>query len=682
MEIHSPPHYPATRDSSRAARACPCRKTRWWRQRSVLEEKLVRPENDAGGSVACTCRNHRVSKRLCFVLVVVGVLSCAGVVLAGVCGAGLCYRTRYLPRALAAVGQLVPAGARAVIDAAVPPGLARLGAYIQSAAFTAVVNYTRSSEPGCPALGGRSLGLQGYADGGTDDCHWLAEDLLSDGAACVMFCSALNDSLIETVLGAVWEGMTSTVGGLPLLAALDNATSPVHNSTFLGLPDLNDHADRSACVSVLSNLLPQDEGGYVIANFPNSTLASEARRAARASSPRKVVVMFVNGIRTKKEGGEDSANELQRFLDKRMTGNYLVSYGRNPIGRGFWEDITETFQMVQSRGSNEFYDTLTHFFLNDLASSFGDKLVDESKKYPFPDGWCSGTFPQYKDKVASALVQMIKLFTSSGYPVLMVAHSQGNFFANLVVSKLRTEPYARHVSLIGVASPASYVGVAGRTSSSTYITRRDDVIINTFRGMLQEKQQCVPSLVANDEQCTGSNTDGALHHSFQVAYLASRKNSAPTSRARCVANLLWDRVRSETTSLRASFDGAPPQQPDASSGWIKKLSSNGENKNKWVVLVERAPSGGLTTQSVSKMRPCLRGGVDQLEEGEFYCARFAIIDKPAIVIAGNNARLCDDDSNIGTIVVRLIIRNVRVRKRLVSHSWVPGDVNNVEIMCD
>ena len=65
----------------------------------------------------------------------------------------------------------------------------------------------------------------------------------------------------------------------------------------------------------------------------------------------------------------------------------------------------------------------------------------------------------------------------------MVSHSQGNLYANSAYQALTSEqkPYAQ---IVGVATPAAYVGELGNPRGFKYITRHDDRIIQFVIGSL------------------------------------------------------------------------------------------------------------------------------------------------------------------------------------------------------
>ena len=101
----------------------------------------------------------------------------------------------------------------------------------------------------------------------------------------------------------------------------------------------------------------------------------------------------------------------------------------------------------------------------------------------------------------------------SGERVILVAHSQGNLFANSAVQEVsaRRPPCAESIAVVGVATPASHLV----NHASEHVTAKDDVVINfarvVFPGVLRGN-------VNND---TGGRVErDFLNHSFDESYFA------------------------------------------------------------------------------------------------------------------------------------------------------------------
>ena len=98
---------------------------------------------------------------------------------------------------------------------------------------------------------------------------------------------------------------------------------------------------------------------------------------------------------------------------------------------------------------------------------------------------------------------------AAGRRVFLVAHSQGNLFANSALAALGR--YRGSIGMVGVASPASTV-----VDGSPYLTATDDVVVNAVRALL-------PSTLAgnvDNERAPDERDD--LRHKFLPSYFNAR----------------------------------------------------------------------------------------------------------------------------------------------------------------
>jgi hypothetical protein len=110
-------------------------------------------------------------------------------------------------------------------------------------------------------------------------------------------------------------------------------------------------------------------------------------------------------------------------------------------------------------------------------------------------------------------VAMYQGFAAAGDKVVIVAHSEGNFFANLAYAQL-SESDAAHVGVIGVADPDSYVAAGG-----PYTTFDTDLIIQVATAA--RELAGLTTLPPNASASTLAGINNTLNHAFVEAYLAS-----------------------------------------------------------------------------------------------------------------------------------------------------------------
>jgi hypothetical protein len=112
---------------------------------------------------------------------------------------------------------------------------------------------------------------------------------------------------------------------------------------------------------------------------------------------------------------------------------------------------------------------------------------------------------------SSALIQKYETDLLEGKRVLLVAHSQGNMFANDAMAALSNE-FPQSIGMIGVASPAKLL-----YGDSTYYTAHDDRVINALRALFP----VLDSNVDNDPGIFGDHRDFS-NHQFIESYFSSK----------------------------------------------------------------------------------------------------------------------------------------------------------------
>ena len=111
---------------------------------------------------------------------------------------------------------------------------------------------------------------------------------------------------------------------------------------------------------------------------------------------------------------------------------------------------------------------------------------------------------------ASSHIQKYQTDLQEGKRVLLIAHSQGNLFANQAISALM-DTYGSSIGMIGVASPAALT-----YNNSFYYTAHDDRVIDALRLI----HDVLPSNIENDPGFLNDPRDLA-NHQFKESYFAS-----------------------------------------------------------------------------------------------------------------------------------------------------------------
>lgn len=112
------------------------------------------------------------------------------------------------------------------------------------------------------------------------------------------------------------------------------------------------------------------------------------------------------------------------------------------------------------------------------------------------------------------MVSKIKAKAQLRKKTILVAHSEGNFFANMIANHLRsTDPeLAACVGIVGVATPATYVSGGG-----PYTTLVNDFVINNARSAFPWGAEILPPSPVDPVY---SGKHGQLGHEFVTSYIA------------------------------------------------------------------------------------------------------------------------------------------------------------------
>lgn len=91
--------------------------------------------------------------------------------------------------------------------------------------------------------------------------------------------------------------------------------------------------------------------------------------------------------------------------------------------------------------------------------------------------WITKTIEARADSVQQEHIQKYQEYLLEGNRVIILAHSQGNFFANTSYSKIQENNYqlSQSLAVIGIAT------LSGRAVDNRYVTAKDDFFVNELR---------------------------------------------------------------------------------------------------------------------------------------------------------------------------------------------------------
>ncbi|SDU66638.1 hypothetical protein [Desulfobacula phenolica] len=213
----------------------------------------------------------------------------------------------------------------------------------------------------------------------------------------------------------------------------------------------------------------------------------------------KVRVYFGNGVFNHEKDAKEGLEALHELLDKvniqgDLKGKILCEISYNPTD-GI-RDLYETAKQTHDLAWSAFWrilggiDSMPNFIqdgLKTISARFDENMV---KSYP--------SIQKHIEKYNEDLCQ--------GDKVVVVAHSQGNLYANIAYKGIN-ENVIDGFGIVSVANPSWYV--AGDDSNQFYTTIDEDLIIGFLPGALRSNVNNFPGL----------NLDDLSGHMFIKSYL-------------------------------------------------------------------------------------------------------------------------------------------------------------------
>lgn len=219
-------------------------------------------------------------------------------------------------------------------------------------------------------------------------------------------------------------------------------------------------------------------------------------------------VFFGNGIRTTFDGAIDGLEELKSALRSELTEEEFDHIGfhlaYNPTG-GAILDIFESARQDLATDASEFW--RIWFNLLPMPDSLRNRIIDRLS---------SGLAELVNTDGLANHVAVYKRNILEGKKVLLVAHSQGTFYANQAYSSLSSTEQ-QSFGITSAALMDSYVA-----GGNPYVTLSTDVVVDAVRAVkyLAGLPGPLPSNVTNV-----ALSNDMLHHSFEDEYMMGGSNS-------------------------------------------------------------------------------------------------------------------------------------------------------------
>jgi len=267
------------------------------------------------------------------------------------------------------------------------------------------------------------------------------------------------------------------------------------------------------------------------------------------------VVFFGNGVNNDHDQMDASKDRLKLILGQNYN-NEPIRYAlaENPSS-GVLLDLLTVFEQKMAEDPtltwSIFLDfingtTVVHSILNFLSDYFLASQLDPTVQLKQQ----LAQFTQYSDPTVNNHVTAYTTQLTQGKKVMVVAHSQGNLYANAAYYKLASNPNIPigAFGIAGVANPANEV--AGGTP---YVTSKNDMVINVLRALqpatLPHNDSSVPLNIANDflghgflEIYTNPSYASIKSHTTSVmdTTLSGLHNNNTNTNGPVTATLVWD----------------------------------------------------------------------------------------------------------------------------------------------
>jgi len=232
---------------------------------------------------------------------------------------------------------------------------------------------------------------------------------------------------------------------------------------------------------------------------------------------KKTVIIYSNGmfnspsdIKTSREQLEIKVNEMLKNGSLIVAEGEVIEYDAvvnidNAISQS-WDVFTQKNKISYSK--------FKHGLLDRIKMPFnlkGDEEQELRKKL-------ADLATSVDNDILKAMVKKYESYLKRGYRVIIVAHSQGNIYANAAYARLLAKEngkYANKVSIVSVGTPAGSVARGELMfSEHKHVTAWSDVYMWVVRSIYMPPATYIPSV-----SYTNGN-ESYLGHSFVRSYLA------------------------------------------------------------------------------------------------------------------------------------------------------------------
>lgn len=221
-------------------------------------------------------------------------------------------------------------------------------------------------------------------------------------------------------------------------------------------------------------------------------------------APEQVRIYFANGMSNSYRKAKTSQEKLQFELGMQDK-DFGIAYNDN---ENWLTQLLEVYQQRQNE-SDEFW-----YWLRNMGQApqwFKDEYAQKVGRF---NEQMVINDPDLQKHIRQYLADLV-----SGKKVVIVAHSQGNFYANNAYRyiKMNYQKYRNSIGIVSVATPATWVEGGGTyVLDNVYTTNPEDLVINLVRAFYPD------TLAANVPAY--DNPDSMIDHEFVETYLGGYKS--------------------------------------------------------------------------------------------------------------------------------------------------------------
>ena len=278
----------------------------------------------------------------------------------------------------------------------------------------------------------------------------------------------------------------------------------------------------------------------IILLFWNSSVLASGDCSSRES-----VLVFSNGMFNSKADARYSKARLQEKFGKSFV-KYDLAYNNN---ESIIEQLLQVYEQKISSRSRFVWSDLSRMSDND---STRERTLERLKKINVES--------YVKDSDLRSHIQLYEDFLNKNMAVVIVAHSQGNFYANksfdFLNENLAKDPHDQ-IKIVSVANPDHRVAGNGG-----YVTLRSD-------GVIRMIPYALPFNTENENP-------GHLDHQFVKHYLEGKPSGAKLS------SLIAESVNQESNdfALGGNYydDGYLNRDLKLMTNWLKKFENQSDRK--------------------------------------------------------------------------------------------------------